>query len=407
MTLFAALAMPIYLAAQPPQYTVIDLGTLGGTFSFAGVVNNHAWVSGSSTLPDDTAVHAFFWKSGTMSNLPTLGGPNSAGFPLNERGEVSGVAETSTKDPLGEDPCGFGTFLICLPVTWQDGVITNILPTLGGANGFAREINNRGEVAGFAENTTHDPTCTPPSVVQFKPVLWDNGGQIHELPTVGGDPDGIVFAVNDKGQAVGQTGNCFTSLHGVFWQQGTPTDLGSVEGLQLFPVYINNQAQVVGTAFSPATFIAFLWQRGVATILGTLPGDVASTADGINNKGQVVGGSFDRNGNERAFIWQNGVMTDLNSLVPADSSLFLLEATGKINSRGEIAGIGFQSSTGEVHAFLATPNNDEVASQNATPVVAGAGRQSPRVALPENVRKALRQQLGHRYHIPGLGMGTP
>src|SRR5215471_12236498 len=119
MTLFAALAMPIYLAAQPPQYTVIDLGTLGGTFSFAGVVNNHAWVSGSSTLPDDTAVHAFFWKSGTMSNLPTLGGPN----------------------------------------------------------GFAREINNRGEVAGFAENTTHDPTCTPPSEVQFKPVLWDNGGQ--------------------------------------------------------------------------------------------------------------------------------------------------------------------------------------------------------------------------------------
>src|SRR5215469_18920794 len=103
---------------------------------------------------------------------------------------------------------------------------------------------------------------------------------------------------------------------------------------------INNQGQVVGLSGLPGdtTVHAFLWQKGIMTDLGTLPGDVASEGDAINSKGQVVGGSADMDGNARAFLWQNGVMTDLNTLIPADSPLFLIEATGTINSRGQIAG---------------------------------------------------------------------
>ena len=63
--------------------------------------------------------------------------------------------------------------------------------------------------------------------------------------------------------------------------------------------------------------------------LGTLPGDVASVANGINSKGQVLGGSVDMDENSRAFLWQNGVMTDLNTLIPADSPLFLIVASGR------------------------------------------------------------------------------
>ena len=33
------------------------------------------------------------------------------------------------------------------------------LPTLGGNNGFAAGDNNLGQIAGWAETTTHDPTC--------------------------------------------------------------------------------------------------------------------------------------------------------------------------------------------------------------------------------------------------------
>ena len=109
-------------------------------------------------------------------------------------------------------------------------------------------------------------------------------------------------------------------------------------------------------------------------------------------------------GNGRAFLWQNGVMTDLNTLIPAGSPLFLIEATGTINSRGQIAGIALQISTGQIHAFLATPSNTGVGSGNATPAARGETSQSPRVVLPENVRRMLRERMARRYPYRGFGV---
>src|SRR5207245_298594 len=162
ITLFA-----VQLAAQQKaaSYTVTDLGTLGGTFSGAGGVDNKGQVVGFSTLLGDMQVHVFLWRSSVMTDLRTLGGPNSvAPFPLAGRGEIAGVSETSTPDPLGEDFCGFGTNLICLPFVWQKDVMKP-LPTLGGNNGVANEIDNRGQLVGIAENTTQDATCTAPQVL--------------------------------------------------------------------------------------------------------------------------------------------------------------------------------------------------------------------------------------------------
>ena len=56
-------------------------------------------------------------------------------------------------------------------------------------------------------------------------------------------------------------------------------------------------------------------RRGMMTDLGTLPGDYSSFGSGINDKGQVVGSSCDQRGTCRAFLWQNGTMTDLNLLI--------------------------------------------------------------------------------------------
>jgi len=92
MIVFVVVAIPLQLTAQHTHYTVTDLGTLGGTFSLAGGINNRGDIEGFSTLPGDTAVHAFLWQNGTMTDLGTLGGPNSAAsWRLNERGEVAGA----------------------------------------------------------------------------------------------------------------------------------------------------------------------------------------------------------------------------------------------------------------------------------------------------------------------------
>src|ERR1700730_12556699 len=114
ITIAALLSIPLLIAAQEPKqpvrYTVRDLGTLGGTFSQAFGMNDKGAVVGYATLPGDTALHAFLWRKGEMTDLGTLGGSDSRAYSqalsVNERNEVLGFSETSVADPLGENFCG-------------------------------------------------------------------------------------------------------------------------------------------------------------------------------------------------------------------------------------------------------------------------------------------------------------
>ena len=409
MVFLTALAGPPWLASQEPnkeqlaRYIVTDLHTLGGPTSVAFGVNQEGRINGDSTLAGGQT-RAFLWRNGVMIDLGTLGGPNSdSAFPLNDRGEVAGLSETATLDPNGEDFCGFGTFLICLPFVWREGVMTP-LPTLGGNNGQASEINNRGQIAGEAENTTKDATCAAPQVLQIRPVIFEDR-DIQELPTLS-DPDGFANAINDRGQVVGASGSCATpTIHAMLWQQRDgqfiATDLGNLGGTSNnVPQDINDQSQVVGFSNLPGdtTAHAFLWtKRQGMRDLGTLPGDVNSFAYGINSKGEIVGTSLDAQGNARAFVRQGGALTDLNTLIPAGSPLVLLDALS-LNDRGDIVGDALEVSTGEVHAYLATPcdqqNADNPGSKAATGTV--APNQRTKVVVPANARRLLRQRLGHR-----------
>ncbi len=138
--------------AQTPRYTVTDLGTLGGTYSDAYGINYQGRSAGAATLPNGNT-HAFLEGfPGTKYDLGTLGGPNSEASGPNASYQLPILSETSKKDPFGNDFCGFGTNLICLPAIWN-GTMTP-LPTLGGNNGEAIGINNQGQVIGLAENST-------------------------------------------------------------------------------------------------------------------------------------------------------------------------------------------------------------------------------------------------------------
>ena len=402
----AALAIPLTAAAQDApqralpttQYTVTDLGTLsGGNFSQPFFITKDGHVAGSSNLADGSS-HAVVWSSQQAADLGTLGGSNSIAFGTNDSGQAVGEAETSASDPNGEDFCGFGTHLICLPFESANGVM-NPLPTLGGNNGVATAISHRGEVAGYAETAIPDPSCPAPQVLHFKPVIWTNG-RVSQLRTVGGDPDGVAFMINDNGQAVGASGACaafnpinlynLVPVHALLWENGKAINLGNLGGTTgqaggNIAFDINNLGQVVGSSDlkGDETFHAFLWTKKTRMQdLRTLTGDANSLSISINDAGSIVGASVDASGNPRAFLWEKGVMTDLNTLVAGNSPLYLLTGCS-INSRGEITGLGV-TSAGEIHTYLATPTQG-VASTSQGAI--------SRRTLSDDSRRQLQQQL--------------
>jgi probable HAF family extracellular repeat protein len=223
-----------------------------------------------------------------MQDLGTLGGPDSfAGF-VNERGQVAGFSFTnSTPNPVTGLPTGH-------PFLWENGRMTDLGSlggTLAGNGGFNMlgGFNNRGELVGLS---------TLPGDQIVDPFLW-NGEKLIDLytDTIGGNPL-TAWAINDLGQIVG------------------------------------------GAAFPGRIYDAYLWKDGVATDLGTLHGDCYSEGWAINSKGQVVGISFACDfSRQRAFLWENGSIVDLDTLIPAHSSL-QLQWPLAVNDRGEIAGIG-------------------------------------------------------------------
>jgi probable HAF family extracellular repeat protein len=399
-------------AVAQTRYEITDLGFNNSkdNFSMAMGLNEFGWtenMDGTVNPPENSIFTSVSRGRAVVSiygfniDLGTLGKPGANSWinwgGINDLGEAVGMSETADLDPNGEDLCGFGTHLTCVPFLWRTGHMSR-LPTAGGNNGQASAINNRGEVVGYAETANADPTC-PPTPIDV-PVLWETGAgghdahQAHPLPLVGSDPDGVAFGINEHGQAVGYSGNCIAATHAVTWKNNAVSVLQDLGGTRSNIAYvINNLGQVAGQVRSAdnTTFIAALWEAdGTLTNLGILPGDASAFATGINDRGQVVGNNFDSDSNwSHGFIWQDNVMTDINALIPADTNLFVISASN-INERGQISGMATVRSgphAGEIHAFLATP------------VAGGVGRSVADVATthpgpPARVGKQLLRGFG-------------
>jgi probable HAF family extracellular repeat protein len=396
-------------AVAQASYKVQDLGVQHpDNLGMAMGLNNYGWTENMEQLLDPFSVSlSANLVQGTVRisigelnlGLGTLGGKNSSinWNGINDPGEAVGMSETSVPDPNGEDVCLFGTHLTCLPFLWKNGVMS-ALPTVGGNNGQASAINNRGQIVGYAENGIVDSTC-PPDTTNNRvdlPVLWEKG-KAQTLPTVGSDPDGVAFGINNQGQAVGYSGTCTAANYAVLWENGTATPLQDLGDPGAIAYAINSHGQIVGQAVnSDGTALAALWQNNTVTSLGgLLPGDVASFATSINNRGQVVGSSFNSNNSwSHGLIWQNGVMTDLNTLFPASSHLFVISASN-INESGQIAGMAVDMAGPHagniVHAFLATPVDENLGKS-----VADVVRTHPEINLPAaNVGKQLSPRSAH------------
>jgi probable HAF family extracellular repeat protein len=298
------------------------------------------------------------------------------------------------------------------------------LPGLGGNNSIGAGNNNVGQIVGWAENTTQDPTCAPPPVgnqiLRFEATLWQQDyrakWEVRELPPYPGDADSAATAINDRGQAVGISGQCdvaigaYSAIHAVLWEHGRPIDLGNLGGHGWnTAAAINNRGVIVGFANGPNDVVnnqlqfrwqAFLWTRKNGMVsLGTLPGingtpDAMSQATDINDEGQVVGVSyvdFEFDG-PRAFVYQDGTMTPLNALIGSGSANWDISSTGGINDRGEIAAQANVVTDGVVtavaHAVLLVPCGPEDSV---------AYGETQDTTIPDEVQKQMRQHVhvGH------------
>ncbi len=342
-----ATALFLCLTAVHAQYTIVDLGAITTNGQSRGYgINNLGEVAGWSDG------RAFFWTGGVMIDLGVLSGSASEARAVNDLGQVVGWSDTAQarhafiwQDLNGNrraDP-GEMVDLRPIPSTWQ---------------GRAYGINNAGHVVGWS-------AINPDGIYHAFRWSYNTGGwwDWFDLGNITGNPDEISLAnaINDLGQVVGGSGSAGsrrafrTRPYSVI---NAPTDsLPYLPGGTTAEAFaINNRGQAVGvsnTRIGTSTVTRpALWDGSSVIDLGSLGGNLAR-AFGINNLGQVVGHSYlSDNSTLNAFLWVDGVLRNLNDLLPAGSGWVLNEARA-INDFGQITGYGAHN--GITRAFLMTP----------------------------------------------------
>jgi probable HAF family extracellular repeat protein len=214
-------------------------------------------------------------------------------------------------------------------------------------------INSAGQVTG--ESTTaatititcgppkHRKTCTEHLIHGY---LY-SAGTLTDLGTLGGNYSAGA-AINDSGTIAGYADLSSGIEHAALFHGGTVTDLGSLSGPtgSSAATAINDLGQVAGSTTGPGVSgrEAFVETNGVMTGLGILPGGTFSSATGINASGVVVGDEDNAASDERAFVYSNGVKTDLGTLGGPNA------AAGAINDNGLIVG-NSQTASDADHVF--------------------------------------------------------
>ena len=346
LTLSALLASQLLLVSQQARaqtsyealgYFVQLLDDLPEQFANPTVrdINASGQLAGRSDADEGVRIdQAVFWDvDGSITNLDDNNQEiYSEGFGINDAGDVAGHFNERI-------------------AIWVNGQRSYIYNSQGSTIfGEARDINNNGTIVGtngfFQQNGVQ-------------------GSLERLIPSEAVDPN----AVNELDQVTGNSGSRSSSqnVRAVTWINGAITLLPvTPDVVESFAKDINDGGSVVGEVHSGDFLVtrAVMWQGGVMVELGNLGGTRAS-AEGINNRGQVVGRS-----NGRPFVWQNGVMTDLYPIVEGLCTTALPCTAGAtvINDAGVIAGSyhfpgtpGTPDFRGTTRAFKITPLSSGVA----------------------------------------------
>lgn len=363
------LGVAVPLAFARTAYVITDLGVLPGKkSSVASAINNHGQVTGTSSLANSFAASAFRYDSkpkASLENLNQGNGKTSRAFAINDLSVVVGDCTHSTPNEV-----------VARAALFSNNIVTD-LGVLGNAGSFSRatDINNAGYVVGVASRALDSE--------KSRAFVWSKFMGMRDIGTLGG-PYAQALAINDRGAITGgsmiATSDDPDTTHAFLYQlntraPGAMRDLGTLGGEYSYGTAINAKNHVAGYSATNTVdnrIHAFLYDGFVMHDLGSIVGqaldipaaiDDQSVALGINAQDLVVGYSYlastqpgRTQGQQVAFIYSEGVMTDLNTLIsPAAQRNYLLCSAEAINNRGQIAATALVRRIGEFHAVLLTP----------------------------------------------------
>ena len=256
--------------------------------SYALAINNCGQIAGYVVNSATDKKRAFFLEDSGVTDLKTLGGKSSVANAINDCGQIVGTSSAI----VGGQGMAF---------LWQKTTGMINLGTLPGmSSSEADGINNAGEIVGRCS----DPI--EPDAPLYRAFLWRNG-EMMPLATLGGK-NSAAHAINDCGQIVGESDIENGDTHACLWQDGTPTDLGTLGG-DSRAFAINDRGEIVGvsTPDKPAhswdltVDFAVYWPEGKPGPMKL--GAENTIANDINILGQVVGNDTHAVSSNRAFVW--------------------------------------------------------------------------------------------------------
>ncbi|MEK0177856.1 hypothetical protein [Microcoleus anatoxicus] len=345
------------------RYQAIDLGSIAptGNATQANNINDKGQIVGRSQTTEVLGTgfrnQGFIWENGVFKPLTSTGikngGGENTGKEVTQRGGGGFTAAINDLGAIAGTSDEFAGRATDRGLLWQreDGGDYKLQITdLPGVESYFFDINNQNQMAGrhiYAPASGTTPARTR--------AFFVDQGFINPLPDLDGN-SATANGINNKGAIVGQIDsdglNDKTVNTAALWEKGTDgkyklTNLGTFGAEQAIARDINDSGQIIGQTTSgtgaTATSSPFLLQNGEKINLGSLGGATGAAA-GINQFGQVVGVSQNGVGQNRAFVWNNGVIKDLNNLTLTTptfggSNVTLTNATG-INNFGDISAYG-------------------------------------------------------------------
>ncbi|WGS85762.1 hypothetical protein [Methylomonas sp. UP202] len=330
--------------AKAVNYSFSDMGTIALSsttpVTVSDISNTGLMSAQQGTDSAFTSQNAGVFDGTHFTSAGSLpGGTVSAATSINASGQTAGMIGYQPAQDLYQ------------PTRWDNGVAV-ALQKLSPDSWFSRAetINASGQTAGYGF-TDH-----------WQASRWNADGSAQLLEALPGGSGAFVQGMNDAGAMVGDSYTANDDFDAAtYWDAvGTIHQLPTLGGQNGWATSINNLGQITGyTTDADGNAIGVVWQDYLSapTALTLLPGYHGAIGADVNNLGQILGWALDASDQGHLSLWENGVMTDLSELLPAD-----LAAQGwsmgwymqNINDSGVIAG-GLSNSNGQLAAYMLTP----------------------------------------------------